>query len=197
MTLPNPEAQMIFTSFRLVAANRVEGNYYQFGVYNGYPMRAAYHCTNSKEIGIFRVQENATLIGGAFDRMKFFGFGPVDAVTQARIIDAGIAPEDLKIDTGPLSQVELKPQSAAVVFVSFDNAEDVTLSLRAAEPALQVGTVIIVNKWWKARHQARIGFDKWVESYIPLKDFDRYLEVFQDNGWARAFVVRKLSQGAP
>ena len=193
MSLPNPKAQIIHSSFNLVASNNVEGQFYQFGVYGGYAMRIAYHCTTSKEIALHQLEENSTVIRGPFDYMKFWGFGPIDAVTQARILSSGIDPEDLHINNGPLESVKLEEGSACVVFISLDNAEDVTLALRAVEPALQVGTVIIMNKWWKTRHHTRMGFDRWVDRYVPLKDFDNYLEVFQDNGWARAFVVRKLA----
>lgn len=148
-------------------------------------MAAAYGCGVSPVVEALRVRE-----GGGAAPSTFWGFSEtVTADVQSRMMSTGLPPEALRLvtrDSGPVD-VDVR---ASVVYVSQDSAAAVLAALTSASAILQPGTVIILDRWWSLDAQTRKGFGEWANVIAPLKDYDAHFEIFHDNGWSRAFLMR-------
>ena len=185
MSLPNPDAHIVFLAIRAAIGNNIKGSFYQFGIRDGYTLAAAYGCSESPNIKALRDKE-----GHDSNPMNFYGAeATVTQEVQERIMSTGMPPERLKLvtkDTNTLSGQD----KAAVVFVSRDKGVNVLAALATSSMLIQPGTILIIDRWWALDRTARAGFDRWAHMLFPLKDFDNHFEVFHDNGWARAFMMR-------
>jgi hypothetical protein len=122
--------------------------------------------------------------------MNFYGVEQtIDPSVQTKIMSTGMPPERLKLITQD-SNIISSDNKAAIVFVSRNKGINVFAALAASSVLIQAGTIIIIDRWWALDGAARAGFDKWAHMHYPLKDFENHFEVFHDNGWARAFMVR-------
>lgn len=182
--LPNLDALLLFQVFRYLTANRITGDFHQFGVGDGKALAHAYLLMQSKDIAEHALREGG-FVGWP---MRFHGYGYVSPRAQDTILHAGVPPEDFRLYhslTGP------EPESAAVVYLNLDSKEDVQNALQFVAPALLEGSVIVLNKWWKHPGEVQEGFRAWAfRGAAWLGDLDTHFAAFQDNGWACAFIVQ-------
>jgi hypothetical protein len=185
LSLPNPDAHILFLAFSVAAGNNLKGNFYQFGIKDGYVMAAAYGCSVSPTVAALRLRE-----GGEPEPMEFWGFNEAVAPeVQAKMMSTGLPPESLRLVTKATGPADADTH-ASVVYISQDSAVAVLAALMTVSPLLQSGTVLILDRWWSLDSNTRRGFDEWASTVAPLKDFDSHFEIFHDNGWARAFFIR-------
>lgn len=187
MSLPNPDAHIIFLALRAAAGNQLDGDFYQFGIRSGYVLAAAYGLSESAAVKGLRTREGEE----ASTPMNFWGTAQtITPYAQTQILSTGMPPERLKLATEATGALSCDTK-AAVVYVSQDKGINVMAALGTASVLFQPGTVVVVDRWWALDRTARMGFDRWAHTHVPLRDFDNHFEVFHDNGWARAFMIRQ------
>ena len=196
MTLPHPDTFLLHRVFRYLAGNNLSGHYLQFGMNGGFYLSYAWKLAHSWEVDRMREQETGVVTKG-FPDMRFYAWDTEkDPEAQNVALCTGMPPERLTVTPGPFSSTFRGPQrvpaaSAAVVVVDLPNREDVRDALIFASLFMRENTVVVMNKWWQSSQQTERGFFDWSRQITIVGDHDDLVTQFQDNGWARAFIVSK------
>jgi len=202
----NPRAEMLFLAMQFVARSRVEGDYLEFGVWQGDTFASAvatsrhdprldgmrFHAFDSFEglpapegkdaEGFAHFREGQYAVPrDTFERTLKKAHVDTSRVT----VTEGWFDTTLTVDT----REELALERAAVVWVDCDLYESTVPVLPFIRPLLQDGTVLIFDDWYCFRADPAKGEQRAVAEWLEREPSVRLIE-YRNFGWAgKAFVV--------
>ena len=203
---PTPQEAVLADAMAYVAGSGIEGDYLEFGVYQGASLATAYHAAARNHL----------------DGMRFYGFDSFAGMPPTAPRDAALAGEQhrhgafaasadecrafLRANRVDLSSVhivagwfdevltdarraDLAIARAAVILADCSLYESTVTALAFAAPAVQDGTLLAFGDWFSFRgspaHGQHRAFDEWLAAHpaVTASPFRRF-------GWhGSAFVL--------
>jgi O-methyltransferase len=203
------EERMLDMAFAFARWGQLAGDYLEFGVYSGWSLTAAYHLARKHRLAGMRFLgfdsfEGLPPMNGA-DRYPFqqFAEGQLrcdQATVERNLRRCGVDMDRVRLVKGwykdtltARNREQLGLRKAAVVWIDCDLYESTASVLDFIEPALQDGTVIVMDDWFLFRGHPQRGerraFAEWLERHPGIQ-----VTPFAKPGWHEAsFIVHPNS----
>jgi hypothetical protein len=208
-TLFTEKEQMLNAAMQYVAFNRIDGDYLEFGCYEGNSFIAAYHFAQAQRLETMRFYAfdsfaglpDAEGVDTDSDEARQYSAGDFScdlATFRSNLRRGGVAPEKVGIVEGYYSESlasdvprELPLRSAAIVLVDCDYYESTRDVLAFVGGYLRHGSLLLFDDWYNfkgdpARGEQR-AFTEWLEQNSRLSAA-RYLNF----GWhGLSFIIHE------
>lgn len=200
--MTNHKQEVIELAMRFAAINRVEGDYLEFGVYQGEQIRLA-NIARSNAPSMMRLigfdsfqglpepteqyERDLGLKAGMFKcRREEF---PYQSVTPSLILVEGWFKDTLNDETKRKHQIE----KAAIVHIDCDLYEPTCQVLEFITPLLVDGSIVIFDDWYLFKGHPHRGQRKAYTGWMLTKASDHRIRVseFYSHG-LMAFVIHKI-----
>lgn len=205
MATLKPEERMLDMAFSFARWGRLTGDYLEFGVYDGWSLTAAYHLAKKHGLSDMRFLGFDSFDG--LPAMNDVDSYPFQQFTEGQLrCDQATVQRNLRRSGVDLSQVrlvkgwyrdtltaesreQLELKQAAVVWIDCDLYESTTQALDFVAPALQDGTILVMDDWFLFRAHPERGerraFTEWLERHPGIQ-----VTPFAKSGWHEtSFVV--------
>jgi len=216
MLVFNLRDQMIRTAIFNQARNRVEGDYFEFGVWRGASLMLAYHTFQYAKQFFGRLVTSAH--AADLWTHRFVGFdsfeglpeptgedvgvytagdyaAPLHEVRQA-LADNGVDLDRMVLVKGFFDRTltdqtydDHKLDKASIVHIDVDFYASTKSALRFVRRALVDGSIIIFDDWYLFRGDPDKGQQKAAREWLNENPHIR-LDEYMNSGWSKAFLVR-------
>ncbi len=202
-----PQEAVLSTAMDFAGWSQLEGDYLEFGVYEGSRLSSAYYFARRNGLDSMRfyafdsfegLPEVTGLDAKGFQQFKEGEYACDRETFQRRIARNGLDSDKVEIVPGWFDQVlneetksRLPLRKAAIVWVDCDLYESTVPVLRFLTDYIQDGTVLIFDDWFCFRADASRGeqraFREWLDEhpYLSATEFHKF-------GWhGNSFVIHR------
>lgn len=206
----NRKERMLWTCFEYAAMTGVEGDYFEFGVWKGGSLIAAYHISRQFE---------------GLSQMRFYGFDSFEGIpvlsrnkSEAEVFPPGMFQSggveqvrrnlnEAKVDLTRIDLIEgwyadtlncktrekLPIRYAAVVNIDCDVYESTIPVLDFIEPHLIDGSIVIFDDWYCFGNRSEQGQQKALREWLERNRGIR-VTPYKEFGWdGKAFIINRSS----
>jgi O-methyltransferase len=198
----SPREEMLETAMKYAAASKLEGDYFEFGVFGGKTLGAAYHISRTYLPHIQFVAFDsfqglpAEEGAGGFEQFKVGEFSASEAEFRRNLARRGVDMSRVDIVPGwyqdtltEATRAKLPSKKAAIVNVDCDLYESAALVLDFITPYLEDGSLILFDDWFTYRGRPDRGeqkaFSEWCQKHPSLR-----ASQYQTYNWSgNSFIV--------
>lgn len=201
----SPKEQLLLDAFHYLHEDKVTGDYYEFGVYEGASMIAAWHLSRAVHWPYFRRMAfnaydsfNGLPEPTGFDNKGVFYKGKCSSQEDtftSNLKQGGFDLGQLIIQCGNFKSIESLPNfkgnaRAAIVHINSDIYQSAKEALRIVTGTIQNGTVLIFGAWYFNAASPEMGeqraFHEWLKANPAIKATEFRSAVKQ-----KSFILRK------
>ncbi len=201
--------KMLHRAFKFAAVSKLSGGYFEFGVWNGSSMVAAYHIAQHYTPGInlyaFDSFEGLPDVGrDATDASQQFHRGQFSCSEEQfkkNLERAGVALA--RIHTVPgwydasltaEARSKLPDKTAAIVNIDCDLYESTVTVLRFIVPLVQDGTILLFDDWFNYRGRPDRGEQRAFREWLSVHPEFSAVE-YHKFGWSgNSFIIHRNQQ---